>query len=45
VDLLGRFGAIGLDRIICFPTRWSPTAEAQAAFAEDCIAAGLTLSA
>ena len=45
VDLLGRFAAIGLDRIICFPTRWSPTAEAQAAFAEDCIAAGLTLSA
>jgi len=44
VDLLGRFAAIGLDRIICFPTRWSPTTEAQAAFAEDCIAAGLTLS-
>jgi F420-dependent oxidoreductase-like protein len=45
VDLLGRFAAIGLDRIICFPTRWSPTPEAQAAFAEDCVAAGLTLSA
>ena len=45
VDLLGRFAAIGLDRIMCFPTRWSPTAEAQAAFAEDCIAAGLTLGA
>ena len=45
VDLLARFAAIGLDRIICFPTRWSPTAEAQAAFADDCIAAGLTLSA
>jgi F420-dependent oxidoreductase-like protein len=45
VDLLGRFAAIGLDRIVCFPTRWSPTAEAQAAFAEDCLAAGLTLSA
>ena len=45
VDLLGRFAAIGLDRIICFPTRWSPTEDVQAAFAEDCIAAGLTLSA
>ena len=36
VDLLAGFAAIGLDRIICFPTRWSPTTEAQAAFAEDC---------
>ena len=36
-----RLAAIGLDRIVCFPTRWSPTAEAQAAFAEDCLAAGL----
>jgi len=45
VDLLAAFAAIGLDRIICFPTRWSPTLEVQAAFAEDCRAAGLTLSA
>ena len=45
VDLLGRFAAIGLDRVVCFPTRWSPTVEAQAAFAEDCRAAGLSLSA
>ena len=45
IDLLAAFAAIGLDRIICFPTRWSPTLEAQAAFAEDCLAAGLTLSA
>ena len=35
------FAAIGLDRIVCFPTRWSPTLEAQAAFAEDCRAAGV----
>ena len=34
---------IGLDRIVCFPTRWSPTVDAQAAFAEDCRAAGLAL--
>ena len=38
VDLLAAFAAIGLDRIVCFPTRWSPTLEAQAAFAEDCLA-------
>ena len=43
VDTLAGFAAVGLDRIVCFPTRWSPTAEAQAAFAEDCLAAGLTL--
>ena len=28
---------------MCFPTRWAPTLEAQARFAEDCRAAGLTL--
>jgi alkanesulfonate monooxygenase SsuD/methylene tetrahydromethanopterin reductase-like flavin-dependent oxidoreductase (luciferase family) len=43
VDTLAGFAAIGLDRIVCFPTRWSPTLEAQAAFAEDCLAAGLAL--
>jgi hypothetical protein len=43
VDTLAGFAEIGLDRIVCFPTRWSPTADAQAAFAEDCLAAGLTL--
>jgi len=44
VDTLAGFSAIGLDRIVCFPTRWSPTLEAQAAFAEDCRAAGLLLA-
>ncbi len=34
----------GLDRLVAFPTRWSPTLEAQAAFAEDCQAAGISLS-
>ena len=43
VDLLDGLAAVGLDRIVCFPTRWSPTVEVQAAFAEDCLAAGLTL--
>jgi F420-dependent oxidoreductase-like protein len=44
VDRLAAFAAIGLDRIVCFPTRWSPTTDAQAAFAVDCLAAGLTLA-
>ena len=43
VDTLAGFAAVGLDRLVCFPTRWSPTLEAQAAFAEDCRAAGITL--
>jgi alkanesulfonate monooxygenase SsuD/methylene tetrahydromethanopterin reductase-like flavin-dependent oxidoreductase (luciferase family) len=44
-DLLGRLAAIGLDRVVCFPTRWSPELDTQARFAEDCLAAGLTLPA
>ncbi len=44
VDLIGQLAAIGLDRLVAFPTRWSPTTEAQAAFAEDCVAAGIELS-
>ncbi len=43
VDTIAGFAAIGLDRLVCFPTRWSPTTEAQAAFAEDCLAAGVML--
>jgi alkanesulfonate monooxygenase SsuD/methylene tetrahydromethanopterin reductase-like flavin-dependent oxidoreductase (luciferase family) len=43
VDTIAGFATIGLDRIVCFPTRWSPTTDAQAAFAEDCRAAGVAL--
>jgi F420-dependent oxidoreductase-like protein len=43
VDTIAGFAEIGLDRLVCFPTRWSPTTDAQAAFADDCQAAGLTL--
>ena len=43
VDLLARFREIGLDRVVAFPTRWSPTAEAQSAFADDVRAAGIEL--
>jgi alkanesulfonate monooxygenase SsuD/methylene tetrahydromethanopterin reductase-like flavin-dependent oxidoreductase (luciferase family) len=45
VDLLAAYAEIGLDRIVAFPTRWSPTLEAQAAFADDCRSAGLPLEA
>jgi F420-dependent oxidoreductase-like protein len=45
VDFLGEMTALGLDRLVCFPTRWNPTQEAQAAFAQDCKAAGITLDA
>jgi F420-dependent oxidoreductase-like protein len=45
IDLLTRYAEVGLDRAVAFPTRWSPTAEAQAAFAEDCRAAGIELDA
>jgi F420-dependent oxidoreductase-like protein len=44
VDSLGALTDIGLARIVCFPTRWDPTVDAQAAFADDCRAAGLTLA-
>ena len=45
VDVLGELEAVGLDRIVCFPTRWSPTVDAQTRFAEDCAAAGISLAA
>jgi F420-dependent oxidoreductase-like protein len=45
VDLIGRFAAIGLDRLVAFPTRWSPTSDAQAAFAADCEGAGIAMDA
>jgi F420-dependent oxidoreductase-like protein len=45
VDLLGAYRDVGLDRIVCFPTRWSPTTDAQEAFADDVRAAGLHLAA
>jgi alkanesulfonate monooxygenase SsuD/methylene tetrahydromethanopterin reductase-like flavin-dependent oxidoreductase (luciferase family) len=44
VEILGRFADLGLDRIICFPTKWVPDGDAQARFAEDARAAGLLLA-
>mgnify|MGYP001812436688 FL=1 len=43
VDYLGEFNESGLDRLVCFPTKYDPSLEAQAAFAEDVKAAGITL--
>lgn len=43
VDLLAAYAEVGLSRLVAFPTRWSPTTEAQEAFAADVRAAGLPL--
>ena len=43
VDLIGAYRDAGLDRIVCFPTKYEPSVEAQAAFADDCRAAGVEL--
>jgi alkanesulfonate monooxygenase SsuD/methylene tetrahydromethanopterin reductase-like flavin-dependent oxidoreductase (luciferase family) len=45
VDMLAAFAALGLDRIVCFPSRWDQSLDAQARFAEDCRAAGLDMTA
>lgn len=43
VGFLADLVALGLDRVTCFPTRWGPTEETQARFAEDCVVAGAEL--
>lgn len=43
VDFLGSYRETGLDRLVAFPTRFDPTPDAQASFAEDCLAAGIEL--
>ena len=35
VDRIGAWAETGVDRIVCFPTKFDPSLEAQAAFAED----------
>jgi len=45
VDRLGEFAALGLDRIVTFPSRWDTSADGLARFAEDCRAAGLPFAA
>jgi F420-dependent oxidoreductase-like protein len=44
VDTIAKLQETGLDRIVCFPGRWSPTIEAQERFAEDVRAAGIELA-
>jgi F420-dependent oxidoreductase-like protein len=44
VDRLGAFAALGLDRLVAFPTRWDTSIAGLARFAEDCRAAGLPLA-
>jgi len=44
VDVLGAYRDTGMVRLVCFPTRWDPTTDGQASFAEDCLAAGMTLA-
>jgi F420-dependent oxidoreductase-like protein len=43
IDLVAAFAEVGLDRIVCFPTKFDPSLEVQAAFAEDVLAAGVAL--
>ena len=44
VDLIGQYAGLGIARLVAFPTRWGPTEEVQARFAEDCVAAGIPLA-
>jgi F420-dependent oxidoreductase-like protein len=44
VERIAAFADIGIDRLVCFPTKQQPTLEAQARFAEDCRAAGVPLA-
>ena len=42
-DTIARLAEMGLDRLVAFPTRYGPTTDVQAAFAEDVRAAGIEL--
>ncbi len=44
VDYVAAMAQVGLDRLVAFPGRWDPTTAGQAAFAEDCRAAGIALA-
>lgn len=43
VDVVGTFADTGVDRIMCFPTKLEPSLESQARFADDVLAAGVSL--
>ena len=44
VDRLGAFAALGLNRLVAFPSRWDTSVDGLARFAEDVRAAGLPLA-
>jgi F420-dependent oxidoreductase-like protein len=44
VDHIRAYADVGVDRIVCFPTKKAPTLETQERFAEDCVAAGIVLA-
>jgi len=44
VERIRRFADVGVDRIVCFPTKRDPSTQAQDRFAEDCVAAGVELA-
>jgi F420-dependent oxidoreductase-like protein len=44
IERIRRYADIGVDRIVCFPTKRDPSIAAQEAFAEDCRAAGVDLT-
>ena len=44
VDHIRAYANVGVDRIVCFPTKKAPTLETQERFAEDCVAAGIVLA-
>ena len=44
VDHIRAYADVGVDRIVCFPTKKAPTLETQERFAQDCVAAGIVLA-
>lgn len=44
VDRLAAFAALGLQRLVAFPSRWDTSEDGLASFAEDVLAAGLPLA-
>lgn len=44
VDRIRAYADVGVDRIVCFPTKKEPTTETQEGFAADCVAAGIALT-
>jgi F420-dependent oxidoreductase-like protein len=43
IDQVAAYARTGLDRIVCFPTKFDPSLETQATFAQDVLAAGVAL--